>query len=159
MKDDPFDNGLNYAYRLLGYRARSVREIESRLEAKGYDRSTIRKVIDRLKDLNYLNDLEFARSWVNERMKSKPRGRALLRHELRSKGIDKGIIDSVIAEFIQPEDEYRMAKGIADQRLKHKGEGNTDKLKKRIHDHLVRRGFAYDAVDQVLREIFEERRK
>jgi len=159
VKDDPFKSGLDYAYRLLGYRARSAREIDSKLEAKGYDRSTIRKVIDRLKDLNYLNDLEFARSWVDERMKSKPRGQALLRHELMSKGIDKGIIDSVIAEFIQPEDEYRMAKGIADQRLKHKGEEDIDRLKKRIHDYLVRRGFAYDVVDQVLREIFEERRK
>lgn len=154
MKDDPFANGLDYAYRLLGYRARSVREMESRLEKRGYGRATIKKVIDRLKSLDYLNDLKFARSWIDERMKLKPRGRALLRYELMSKGIDKGIIDSVVSEFIRPEDEYRMAKGLAEQRLRHKAKEDISKLKKRVHDYLVSHGFSYDVVDQVMRETF-----
>lgn len=159
MKDDPFlDKALNYAYRLLGYRSRSIREIETRLAKKGYGQPTIRKVVDRLKELDYLNDLEFAKAWVEDRMKTRPKGRTLLRCELKEKGVDEALIDEAIGELYQPEDEYRLAMRLATTRLKERGNRASVLYRKRAHDYLVRRGFSYDVVAQVIREIFKASR-
>ena len=156
MTDDPFQNGLNYAYKLLSYRARSVREVETRLSQKGYSRSTIREVVDRLKDLDYLDDPEFARAWVGERIKNRPMGRLRLRYELRSKGIDDALIKATIGQLFQPEDEYRLAKQLAKKRLKGLGQPAPNKRKKSTHDYLARRGFSYEVISSVLREISGE---
>lgn len=154
MAADPFQNCLNYAYKLLSYRARSVRELETRLGQKGHSRSTIRKVVDHLKDLDYLDDSEFARAWVEERMKIKPMGRSGLRYELRSKGIDDALIEATIGQLIRPEDEYRLARELAEKRLQgQQGQPALNKRKKSTHDYLARRGFPYEVISSVLREI------
>ncbi|NQU73859.1 MAG: regulatory protein RecX, partial [Candidatus Omnitrophica bacterium] len=54
----------NCAYRLLSYRSRSIKEINDRLKKKGFSPAIIKKTVTHLKQINYLNDEEFAKSWV-----------------------------------------------------------------------------------------------
>ena len=55
------------------------------------------EIIERLKRENYLNDLEFAGWWLEQRqLSSKPRGDRLIRLELRQKGIDEEIIKEAL---------------------------------------------------------------
>jgi regulatory protein len=45
-----------------------------------------------------LDDDAFARAWVESRDRARPRGERAIREELRLKGVDRGVIDTVLEE-------------------------------------------------------------
>ena len=55
----------NYALNLLSYRQRSIREIYLALKRKGFEENYIDYSINYCKENNYLNDKDFAISFIN----------------------------------------------------------------------------------------------
>ncbi|MDQ3406672.1 MAG: RecX family transcriptional regulator [Chloroflexota bacterium] len=82
----------------LAVRPRSVAETRRRLRHHGYPSGLVDSVIERLVALSYLDDEAFARAWVESRDRSRPRGWLALRLELESKGVERRVVDLVIAE-------------------------------------------------------------
>lgn len=95
--DDP-QVVLEAAARFLGARSRSIAEVRRRLTGAGYRADLVEGAIERLVDLGMLDDEVFARSWVESRDRARPRGERAIREELRLKGIDRSVIDAVMAE-------------------------------------------------------------
>src|SRR5438093_8782426 len=93
------------ALRFLSYRPRSEREVELRLRKKGHTPEQIAIVLDRLRKHGYVDDLEFARFWVGNRMSFSPRGPRLLRSELRQKGVPQEVVDEVLEEQAEAQQE------------------------------------------------------
>jgi regulatory protein len=89
---------LEAATRFLEARSRSVAEVRRRLTTAGYQAALIDDAIARLGDLGVLDDEAFARAWVESRDRARPRGERALRDELRLKGIDRSLVDLVLAE-------------------------------------------------------------
>jgi regulatory protein len=89
---------LEAATRFLETRSRSVTEVRRRLTSAGYQGPLIEGAIARLGDLGILDDEAFARAWVESRDRARPRGERALRDELRLKGLDRSIVDLVLAE-------------------------------------------------------------
>ena len=89
------NRALAYAFRLLKYRLRSEYELRQRLKKRGFPESVISETLLFLKDKGLVDDSEFARIWVESRIK-RPLGIYRLKQELRTKGIDRGLIDEVI---------------------------------------------------------------
>lgn len=142
------------ALNFLSYRSRSEKEISDKLKKKGYSPENIEGVISDLKRVNLLNDYEFACGWIKDRLKNRPRGLALLRQELFKKGIEKEIIEKALDEFYPKEDEVKIASDLIKRRKK-RYEGLDKKLaRKRMSDFLLRRGFSYEVVKEILGEIF-----
>ncbi|OIP02972.1 hypothetical protein AUK18_02885 [Candidatus Beckwithbacteria bacterium CG2_30_44_31] len=106
------------ALRLLSYRPRSIREIKKRLTKTNADTNTINRVINNLIEQNLLNDQEFARWWVDQRVKFRPRGNYALTQELAQKGLDREIIDSVLLSF---DAELALAKKLPQSKLSSRG--------------------------------------
>ena len=89
---------LEAATRFLEARSRSVAEVRRRLTGAGYQAPLVEGAIARLGDLGVLDDESFARAWVESRDRARPRGERALRDELRLKGIDRSLVDLVLAE-------------------------------------------------------------
>jgi regulatory protein len=89
---------LEAATRFLETRSRSVAEVRRRLTGGGYQASLVEQAITRLGDLGVLDDEAFARAWVESRDRARPRGERALRDELRLKGVDRSLVDLVLAE-------------------------------------------------------------
>ena len=89
---------LEAAARFLEARSRSVAEVRRRLTGAGYRIDLIEGAIERMTELGMLDDEAFARSWVESRDRSRPRGERAIREELRLKGVDHASIDLVLAE-------------------------------------------------------------
>ena len=89
---------MDAAAAFLAARPRSVMETHRRLRHLGYPHALVDSVVDRLKEMNYLDDEAFARAWVESRDRARPRGEAALRRELVLKGIDREVIDEVLME-------------------------------------------------------------
>jgi regulatory protein len=64
----------------------------------GYPEPLVEQVVTRLIEMNYLDDEEFARSWVESRDRARPRGALGLRRELAVKGVPREIIDEVMVQ-------------------------------------------------------------
>jgi regulatory protein len=82
----------------LSVRPRSVTETRKRLHHLGYPDELVETVIDRLIEMEYLDDAAFARAWVESRDRARPRGETALRRELSLKGVPRDVVDLVMVE-------------------------------------------------------------
>ncbi len=141
------------AFRLLEYRARSRAELSRRLLRRGFEAATVESVTTRLAEQGLLNDAEFAQFWQENRGNFSPRSRAMLRQELRAKGVASELIDDAVAQVDDTAAAYRAAAGRA-ARLK------TDdyfEFKNRLGGYLRRRGFDYAVIKATLERLWRER--
>ena len=88
IKDfDEFNYGKTASYRLLSYRQRSEKEIKDKLKEKKISPENIGKVIDKLKDLKFIDDKTFAKNYITDQINKKPAGRTFLKYKLLHKKI------------------------------------------------------------------------
>lgn len=140
------------ALRFLARRQRSVRETESFLRRNGYTSGVVRAVIKRLREYRYLDDAEFARQWVADRERFRPRSARALRFELRQKGVGGGDVDQALEGL----DETASARAALRGRLKRWERLPRQDFKAKVFGFLGRRGFSYDIADTVFEEAWAQ---
>lgn len=111
----------------------------------------IEKIITSLKEKKFLNDESFARSWVLNRARLKPKGKSFLKFELRQKGITDEIIQKVLAE-VQEEipNELEQAKSIISKRMERLKGAPREEIYQKVGGFLARRGFSWDIVKKAI---------
>jgi regulatory protein len=92
---------MESAAAFLAVRSRSVYETRRRLRQLGYGAELVEEALGRMLELEFLDDAAFARAWVESRDRARPRGEMALRRELALKGIDRALVDEVLAERLQ----------------------------------------------------------
>jgi len=143
----------DYAFKLLSYRPRSIEEIRDRLKKKDYSSRVISEVVKDLKRLKFLNDKEFARMWVENRIRTRPMGRYRLYQELIQKGIDRELIEKTLSNY-REEEEIKLARELAQRKLKRSYRNlNQVTTKRRLYGFLQRRGFSYDTIQEAIKEL------
>ena len=95
------DAVMEAAAAFLAVRSRSVDETRKRLVHLGYPPAIVEQVLERLTEIGYLDDLGFARAWVESRDRARPRGAVALRRELGRKGVPEDVITEVLAARAQ----------------------------------------------------------
>ena len=83
----PAGDAYEAAVHYLAGRPHTVAEIHRHLRSKKFEVETIDHAIDRLRAQRYVDDEAFARWWVEQRERFKPRGDRALRTELAQKGV------------------------------------------------------------------------
>jgi regulatory protein len=144
------------AFNYLSYRPRSFKEVVDHLVRKGYTRELGQKVARTLQGMKYIDDTEFARTFVRDRLKRRPSGSSLLRHALFSKGISPVIVEKVLKEYVFDDEQLEAAQRLAERRLGTGSLTKMDKLKrkKRVFDYLLRRGFSTEITTKAVRSLF-----
>jgi len=128
------------ALNFIAYRSRSQKETERHLNAKGFSAQIIDQTVERLRSDKYLDDQEFARSWLKSRTHRKPLSKSALRFELKQKGVDEKIIKEVLIN----EDDHELARICAEKKLHLWENLNHEDFKKKILNYLKRRGFNFE---------------
>ncbi len=149
----------------ISYRIRSEKEITDRLEKylskyhySDTDIESIRSnTLSKLEDAGYLNDLEFASTYIRGLVSSrKPISEMKIFQFLSKKGISKDIINNAM-EDLPPE--FLLQNAIRDGEKKVKSFKNIDKtdkyvLKRKLSDYLYRKGYPseviHSAIDSLL---------
>ena len=103
---ESYPKAMDAALKLLSYRQRTGREMELRLLKKGFEKETVNKVCRRLIEIGYLDDQQFAISWIRAHSGSKCRSAWLLTKELRSKGVNPALAEQVIEEVYSEEEVF-----------------------------------------------------
>lgn len=143
------DRAREACLRLLGYRARSRRELVERLTRKGFVEAVIAAAVAELETAGLVDDQAFARAWVRERLTNSPRGSMGVRWELRRKGVRDDIIERTLEQEMGEERELAAALQVAARYRPRSGEDGTACLR-RLVGALKRRGFSFDVIDEVL---------
>ncbi len=147
---DSLSDAKRYALKLITIRPRSEQELRDRLQRRGYTATLIERVIETLRELDLINDRALAEQLINYGLHNKGLGILGLRAFLLKRGIDRELIDSAGLNNI---DEYPMALETA-KRIKNKyPDTPVDKLKRKLQGYLQRRGYSYDTIKQVLKNI------
>ena len=145
-----FDRAVN----LLTYKPRSVKELRERLLEKEWTNAEIvDSVIEKLKEYNYLDDEQFAKSFAASQIRQKPIGKRVLKQKLAMKKLDKETVDEALEKAFEEMPEEEIIERAIAKRLRLKGKPETREDAKKFYDYLLRQGFSYDLVSNKMREI------
>lgn len=138
-------HALDQAYRYLSIRARSIIEIRNYLSRKGHSEPVIEEAIKRLEDYGYVDDMQFAKQFVDSK---DGWGSRRLLFELRRKGIDQAIIDEVMPGTSV---EIERCRRLAVAYLRKLGPEPDQAGQRRLWSYLMRRGFSREAIESAIR--------
>jgi regulatory protein len=145
---------LKRAFNILSVKAYSVADMRRRLLEKDWTNAEIvESVLETLKEYNYLNDEQFARSFAASQIRQKPVGKRVLKQKLAMKKLDKETVDEALEQILEETPEAEIIERAIAKRLRLKGKPETREDSKKFYDYLLRQGFSYDLVSNKMREI------
>jgi regulatory protein len=121
------------------------------LHKKNVEDEVVETVVERLTRAGLLDDREFARYWVENRLQFNPRGARALRQELRQRGVSTSIITDTLAGLSE-EAAARKAASAGARRLAHL---EPRDFRRRLWAYLARRGFSYTVIEVLVEEMLE----
>ena len=150
------EHQLYTAYKTaIGYLTRSPRsfhEIQCHLRKKKYSAETIDACMEKLNQNGYIDDTNYARLFVEQRIRFNPRSKYALRFELSRKGIDAEVVEEVVS----PLNDYDLAFAAVTKKMRRWHTLPEADLKIKVMSFLSQRGFGYDVAgdtfDRVLRD-------
>ena len=143
---------MQYALRVLGYRARSEEEMRRKLQCKGFSAEITDHTLAELYRLGLLDDRDFAHTWVSNRPGYGP---IRLRQELRLKGIDRDLAEETITAARTGDAEFNAALQIAERAARRRTLPLDRMELLRLRRLLQRRGYTSDIVNRVCAGIDE----
>lgn len=147
--------------RLLTARARTRAELEEQLAKRGYTDEVSSRVLDRLAHVGLVDDSDFAEQWVRSRRMYAGKGKRALAAELRTKGVDDGVINAALSG-IDAGAERTRAEQLVQSKLRREslGDGDDARVTRRLVGMLARRGYGQSmALDVVTVELAAERER
>ena len=156
--DNPYYELLvNAAIRFVSFRQRSKKELTDFLNKKltrwKVSGAGLRaKVIGRMEELGYADDVKFAQWWVMQRTDFKPKGNRYIQMELRGKGVPDAVIASVLASRGSVSLLAAARQAVA-KKMPLWAKLPVLARKKKLYDYLGRRGFDFE----IIRKLIDER--
>lgn len=143
------------ALRFLARRQRTEKEIRDKLRTREFADEEIQKTIENLRELGFLNDEEFARSYIRHQLTLRPKGKLLLKQKLLLLGIKKDLVDAAVNEAFQETDQVEVALQAAQKFIRKSQKTNNEprKARQKLAAFLTRRGFSWDIVSSVTKKI------
>lgn len=151
------DRVMAAALKILAARPCSEADLRERLIARrGKDPKLVEECIERLKELGYVNDDLFARSYASYRVSLKPLGRSRLARELAVKKVPRDCIEQALDLVFEDNAEDTLIDRAIARRLRTHGRPVDRAASKRMFGHLARLGFEYDLIVRKFRKLKAE---
>jgi regulatory protein len=145
------DKAKKYALKLLSYRGRSKKELQERLRIKGFSDHEISSVINYLQRANLINDRLLAEELKTRLLSTKLISQKSVKKIMHMRGIPKEIIDSILT-YDETEDREN-ARKLIQKKLTSLRNYPIEKIKKKLYDLLMRKGYSYETINVVFKEI------
>jgi regulatory protein len=145
----PANTAWPTALRLLVRREYTAAELRARLRDRGYAEDIADDCIQRLTADGTLDDRRVAANHIRTARDIKTRGRLRIERELVARGIAPALARELLADLPKEDDQAQIARVLA---RKHVPEHLSLSERRRIFQHLLRRGFPADAISKALRQ-------
>lgn len=153
--DEERHQTYHQAVRFLSRKARSSKELERKLLAKNYKQEAIDWAIAKLSEQGYIDDQQFANMLTEQRVLMNAKGKRWIQQELAAKGLSQHHIDEAIAQ-IDEQTEANQAYEIAKKRWDRFADHKPLDRKRKVNDLLLRRGYSYSIVREVLNRLNDD---
>jgi regulatory protein len=153
IKDDQIEDGYQKALKFISYKPRTSFEVIKKLREKDLNEDAISIIIDKLIEKSYVDDLQYAKNWVENRSINKPRSKKLIKWELKNKQFSEEIISEVTSEMLPEE---KLAILAAEKYARRLSGFEEDIFTRRLSGYLMRRGFTYSTVYSTVKRIRNE---
>jgi regulatory protein len=143
-----FDSAL----RALARRDHSIAELERKLRERNISETAAAAVVARLVESGYLDDRRFAERWADAAVRNGRGYGVRLRQDLARRGVNREIIEEVLAGITTTYGEDAALAALAERRFAGFVPGAaTDREKHRVVAYLQRRGFPLAAIFRYFR--------
>ena len=164
LKETEVGKLMERMYGLFNIRTRSEKEIKDYFRMLSFKRKVkgdeeisnmvVDNIIEKLIKKSMVDDLIFARSWMEAR--SKKYGINRIKQELYKKGINREIIDEIVGgEGL--ENVELVAQKLLDKKIGRWKNLKPMEFKKKAYDFLLRRGFEYELVKGIVEKELKKR--
>ncbi|HSX49275.1 MAG TPA: RecX family transcriptional regulator [Candidatus Saccharimonadales bacterium] len=145
-----FQKVLEKLLNFIMFRSRSEKEVSDWLYRKKVPETMHKDLFIKVKQLGLLDDIKFAKWWIESRQLYRPKPKRILEMELRKKGINKEIISEVLNET--EVDEGKIAIDLLQKRNIYWKRVEKDKLKQKMIEYLVRKGFGFEIAKNAIKD-------
>ena len=154
-----YEASLEKGIFLISLKDRTKKEIRLKLEEKFWNKDAVLKAIEKLEEFGYLNDLNYAISYIE----SKTYGKNRISYNLFQKGIDRSTVEKAYLT-LDEEKEENVEDVKLEKLIEKKGKKvnvNNERDEKKIKEeqkliqYLARQGFSLDKIFKKLKEYKE----
>lgn len=154
-QEEALQQAIARAMNYLSFRPRSREEVRRYLQRKETPPDLINPVLERLDQLELINDQAFAEFWIESRARFNPKGAQAIKNELRQKGVTREVVDEMVDDE-QDEERARQAARKKAQSLVGQSGMDFKTFRLRLGAFLQRRGFSYEIATRTVRELWQE---
>ncbi len=159
MQDDDYQLLIARCLSFIAIRPRSEQElrtyISKRIQKTRIDESVGTRVMERLAELGYVDDVAFARAYIESSNTFRPKGKRVLAMALRQKGVPDTAITLAFAALSadQGVNERELAIQAARKRLRSLTGYERKERRNKLYAFLARRGFDQGIIGGVIDEL------
>ena len=154
-----YEASLEKGIFLISLKDRAKKEVRLKLEEKFWNKNAVLKAIEKLEEFGYLNDLNYAISYIE----SKTYGKNRISYNLFQKGIDRSTVEKAYLALDEEKeeniDDVKLGKLIDKNSRKINSSNSRDEKKlkeeQKLIQYLARQGFSLDKIFKKLKEYKE----
>ena len=148
IKKAEFQKSLDKTINFCLVRPRSVKEVTDFFKRKEIDRTLQEEIVKRLEKLELIDDIKFAKWWIEQRLEFRSKSKKDIVQELRTKGVKQEIINQVLQNT--EIDEVKIAKELMKKKM-YKWKNLEPRLtRQKITQYLAGKGFTWDVINKIL---------
>lgn len=139
---------MDRALQLLSYRARTREELRRRLGGEGYAEERVAAALRRLEETGLVNDGAYCAAFIRGRLAAHPEGVRVMVEALVRRGIARERALEAVRRVLEEEgvSEGDLLDRAARRKLRSLVRQPRTVARRRLFDHLARRGFALDDI-------------
>jgi regulatory protein len=111
------DELFEYAVKLLGARGYSSGDLRTKLRLKAAEPADIDHTLGRLKEIGYLDDQRYAKSYAAARVENQGFGRIRVLNDLRARRISGNLADQAVSQALEGRTEAELIDAYIERRM------------------------------------------
>ena len=155
IKDNEYEQLYQKAVSYISYQMRTISEVKKHLRKDIKNETIIQKVIDELKSNRYLNDLEYVKEYVTQRIEFDLVGPNYIKDKLISKGIHFDIIKDALVQY-NDDLEYGKLFEIIKREIKYPQKKNFQKTYLALKKKCISKGFSLNIIESSLMSLKDD---
>jgi regulatory protein len=151
MYDETLKKAVQVGVKQVSYKQRTCKEVKDKLRGLEYSEAHIEAAIEKLEEMGFLDDLRYAEEFVDTRQKRYGRKRIFL--ELKKRGITENIANNALDTFLDEDAGYAQALEMGRKKYASCSDIDPRKAAARVQGQLLRKGYSYDVVNRIIKEL------
>ena len=153
--EDEFMKCKSSALKIVERSYKTEKEIVNKLISKDYSKESINRVVEFLKEYNFINDRSYVKMYVKDKINSQ--GKNKIKYNLKRKGISDELINEELSK-IDYEDSKDGAIALAQKKYNElqRRESDKYKLSQKLYRFLISKGYNYDLASDVMKVVIKK---